>query len=87
VDKISWVSGEQSIARYDVPGRTITSAFCKHCGSPVPYVSVSGDELLVPAGSLDGEPNIKPQDHIFWHEKAVWYEEGIQARKFSGFPE
>lgn len=86
-ENISWISGKESIKRYDVPGRTISSSFCGSCGSPVPYVSKSGKALVVPAGSLDAAPNISPQDHIFWAERTSWYEDAVTARKCGGFPE
>lgn len=85
-DNIEWLSGESSITRYNVPGRSITSAFCSQCGSPVPYLSGSGKSLVVPAGSLNDTPNIVPQDNLFWPERANWYEAGIQAIRFDGFP-
>jgi len=86
-DNIVWISGLDSICRYDVPGRQLTSAFCQTCGSPVPYVSKSGKALIVPAGSLDTEISIKPQDNIFWSERAEWYEHGLNTIKFKRFPE
>ncbi len=86
-ERITWLSGEDKIKRFDVKGRAITSAFCQECGSPVPYLSSSSQSLVVPAGSLDGSPNIEPQDNIFWSERACWYDAGIQSKKFSRFPE
>jgi hypothetical protein len=86
-DNIEWLSGKERIIRYDVPGRTISTAFCGTCGSPVPYLSLNGDDLLVPAGCLDGEPNYLEQDNIFWHEKASWYEPGVNSKKYLRFPE
>ncbi len=86
-DNISWLSGQENIVRYNVPQRSISNTFCKSCGSPIPYISTSGNALIVPAGCLDGEPNIQPQDNIFWAEKAAWYEDGIHACKYSGFPD
>ncbi len=86
-DNICWISGEEQIRRYDLPGRTITSAFCGKCGSPVPYLSKSGKALVVPAGCLDKAPNITPQDNIFWSERALWYEEGVKSKKYDGLPE
>lgn len=86
-DNIEWLSGLAQIKRYDVPGRRITSAFCTQCGGPVPYLSSSGQALVIPAGVLDTPPNILPQDHIFWSEHAPWYEPGIAAKKYDGFPE
>lgn len=87
IENITWLSGKEFVKRYDVPGRSITSAFCGNCGSPVPYISGTGKALVVPAGCLDGEPNLKPQDNIFWEERASWYDEGIQSKKCPGFPE
>lgn len=86
-DNLKWLQGEDKVKRFDAPGRTISVAFCETCGSPVPYLSTSDKAVIVPAGSLDGTPNIAPTDHIFWHERASWYEAGITAKKFDGFPE
>ncbi|OZG73821.1 aldehyde-activating protein [Hahella sp. CCB-MM4] len=86
-DNIFWLSGEELIRRFDVPGRSITNAYCDHCGCAVPYVSNSGKALVVPAGSLDGDPGMTPQDHIFWAERAAWYEAGMDVPHFDGFPE
>lgn len=87
VDNIKWLSGKNHIVRYDVPGRSITNAFCKTCGSAAPYISGTGKSLVVPAGSLNGTPNITPNDNIFWDERADWYEEGLNSKKYPGFPE
>lgn len=76
---IYWLKGQDRVKRYDVPGRTISSAFCSDCGSPVPYVSLSGKYLVVPAGSLDNPSETQPQRQIFWSEKASWYEEGVRT--------
>ncbi|MFC3122781.1 GFA family protein [Agaribacter flavus] len=87
VENIEWESGQEQVKRYDVPGRSLTSAFFTTCGSPVPYVSGSGKALVVPAGSLDSAPSMAPQDNIFWAERAKWYEDGLLSTKFSGIPE
>ena len=84
---IKWLSGFELVKRFDVPGRTISTAFCTHCGSCVPYLSVSGKSLIVPAGSLDSVATMLPQDNIFCSEKAKWYEPGLKAKKFKQFPE
>ncbi|XPF93518.1 GFA family protein [Colwellia sp. RE-S-Sl-9] len=86
-NKIKWLKGENLIKRYDVPNRSISSAFCTECGSGVPYLSGSGKALVVPAGCLDGTPNIEAQDNIFCDEKAQWYDKAIHAKQFSKFPE
>jgi len=86
-NNIKWKSGQELIKRYDVPGRTISNAFCMDCGSGVPYLSVSGNSLIVPAGSLDSIPSLKPQDNIFCSEKAEWYDGALKTKQFSHFPE
>ncbi|WP_115717560.1 GFA family protein [Gallaecimonas mangrovi] len=86
-DNIHWLTGSDFVSRYDVPGRTISNAFCRHCGSALPYVSGSGKALVVPAGCLDDTPAITPEDNIFWAEKAPWYEAALASPHFAGFPE
>ncbi|WP_232348842.1 GFA family protein [Neptunomonas qingdaonensis] len=86
-DNIEWITGKDFIKRYDVPGRSISNAFCVNCGSPVPYISDSDKSLIIPAGVLDSAPDITPQDNIFWGEHASWYEAGIKSKKYDGFPE
>ena len=82
---ITWLTGEELVRRYDVPGRRISNAFCGACGSRVPFLSLSGDVLAVPAGTLDGTPSIAPQANIFWPERASWYEAGVAAERYDEF--
>ncbi len=81
-DNIRWLSGQEMVKRYDVPGRCISKAFCTECGAYVPYLSLTGRALVVPAGSLDGTPAMVPQDNIFWAERAPWYDAGLKAKHF-----
>ncbi len=84
-DAIRWLQGEAEVARYDVPGRTISNAFCKACGAALPFVSISGAVAVVPAGSLDQSPPIPPRRHIFWEERANWFDSNSQLPKDQGF--
>ena len=86
-ENITWHSGQDSIVRYDVPGRRISNVFCGSCGSRVPWLSLNGGTLAVPAGSLDGVPSIAPQANIFWPERAAWYDQGIKAEHFDSYIE
>jgi hypothetical protein len=86
-NNIRWLSGFDLVKRFDVPGRSISKAFCTECGCAVPFLSGSGKALVIPAGCLNGIPNIEPQDNIFCSEKAVWYEKAICAKTFEKFPE
>lgn len=49
-EAFSWTKGAEQVARYKVPGRNITRAFCRTCGSGLPYVSDDGARVLIPAG-------------------------------------
>ena len=84
---ITWHTGQTSIVRYDVEGRRISNVFCRHCGGRVPWLSLSGDVLAVPAGSLNGVPSISAKANIFWPERAQWYEDALDAPRYDTFAE
>ena len=86
-DNIVWLSGLGHIKRFDVPGRSISKAFCTECGSGLPYLSGTGNALVVPAGCLNNEPNMPVQDNIFWSDRAKWYEKALEAKHFDEFPD
>jgi hypothetical protein len=47
-------------------------SICRHCGSDVPYEIQDGKETMcIPAGSLDDDPGMRPQAHIFVRDKAT----------------
>ena len=85
LDQFTWLTGPDTIARYDVEGRSISNAFCTRCGSRVPYVSRSGRVMVVPAGSLDEQPGMVPKANIFWPERAGWYDQGLKAPAYDTF--
>lgn len=69
---IKYIEGENDIANYaSSPG--FARAFCKHCGSPLPEQSQGSDEVYVPAGLMDDDPDVRPQEHIFTESKAEYY--------------
>ena len=84
---IHWQSGVELVERYDVPDRIISNAFCRECGSRVPYLSKSGKYLVVPAGILDSATATVPKANIFWSEKARYYSVGVSAPCFTHFPD
>ena len=52
-EKIKWLSGEDLIQRFELPGsERFMKQFCSKCGSGVPYVNRLGTKLVIPAGSL-----------------------------------
>src|SRR5881392_3624665 len=59
-EQLKWTSGESTISRYSLPSaKSFGKWFCSHCGSPVPRITRSGKNVVVPAGSLDTTPPIK----------------------------
>jgi hypothetical protein len=73
-ESFRWVAGESLIERFtdehSNPG--YMRWFCRRCGCAVPRLSRTKKFILVPAGLLDDDPEIKPQRSIFWDERAPW---------------
>lgn len=68
-----WIAGEELIQRFDLPtAKSFSKWFCGSCGCPVPRMRRGGPFMIVPAGSLDSAPPMKPTDHIFWASRAPW---------------
>ncbi|WP_394846260.1 GFA family protein [Pendulispora brunnea] len=72
-----WVRGESAIRVYEAPVRETPPgyqrAFCTQCGSPVPMIHSAHGLVSIPAGSLDDDPGVRPQRHIFVDAKAPWF--------------
>lgn len=78
-DSISWLSGVDLIQRFELKSaKSWTKQFCKVCGSGVPYINRAGTFLVVPAGSLNENIQITPDDRIFCEDRSAWVE-GIQG--------
>ncbi len=70
---LSWTRGEELINAYKIPeAKRFTRQFCTTCGSPLPRQVKDTDIVVLPAGSLDNEPQIRPQARIFWQSRAGW---------------
>jgi hypothetical protein len=75
-EQFKWLSGEEYIGRYEPQGpKYFATTFCKNCGSSLPWLVKTGKSVVVPAGTLDGDPEIKPTQNIFCASKAKWYVE------------
>ena len=73
-DDFKWLSGEENVGRYDPPEtKYFATSFCKTCGSSLPWLSKSGQVVIVPAGSLDGDPGIRPSQNIYCGSRSAWY--------------
>lgn len=86
-DDFRWLSGEEHIGTY-TPGETkyFRTCFCKNCGSTLPWLEKSGRTMVVGAGTLDEDPQIKPKWNIFTASKAPWHEETSNLPKYDTLP-
>jgi hypothetical protein len=69
------LAGEELLSVYRVPGDAKAAVFCKMCGSSLfrgewPDGQVIGIRL----GTLDADPGVRPQYHIFADSRASWEE-------------
>jgi hypothetical protein len=68
------MSGEESIRAFR-PESGKVKAFCAECGSSLFGGEwPEGAEVSVRLGSLDGDPQIRPQYHTFVGARATWDE-------------
>ncbi len=74
-EQLKWLTGEESVGRFEQPGaKYFATCFCKKCGSSLPWLTQPGNNLIIPAGSLDGAIDIKPKQSIYWQSRADWYQ-------------
>ena len=74
LDGLRFTRGEDRLASYKVPeAERFTQVFCRTCGSPLPCPQPARGAAVVPMGSLDGDPGVRPSRHIFVASKAPWY--------------
>ena len=83
---LKWVSGESKVSQFNLPATRHSKCFCGTCGSALPMMQMSGQLLVVPAGSLNSEVRIRPNAHIFVSSKAVWDDALEKVPAVDGFP-
>jgi hypothetical protein len=70
---LNWLQGEAQVRSFKVPeAERFTNSFCGTCGSRLPRQPKDSDIVLIPAGSLDEEPPLRPQARIFYASRANW---------------
>jgi len=83
---LAWLSGQDSVKTYRVPGTRHEKSFCVECGSALPRVPSAGRPLIVPAGSLDSAIGIRPDAHICVASRAQWDARLEDIPKMDGLP-
>jgi hypothetical protein len=67
-----WRGGTEKIGTWDSSSH-VQRSFCSACGSKVPSVVRSLNQVFMPAGGLSGELGIRPQMHLFVGSKPSWH--------------
>jgi hypothetical protein len=88
-ENFRWLAGGELIERFtdekENPG--YMRWFCRTCGSAVPRFNRTRQFMLVPAGTLDGDPGVRPERSIFWDERGPWYVGPEALPKFAEGPD
>ena len=50
------------------------SCFCQRCGSPMPDPDSDAPWFEIPAGVIEGDPGLRPDQHIFVEVRSPWFE-------------
>ncbi len=81
------ISGEQALTEYESsPGKK--RCFCSHCGSHVfAYFDAQPETVVLRIGTLDSDPGIRAQAHIWVSDRAPWYEIHDTLPQFEGPPD
>jgi len=74
-DGVRFLGGEDLLKSYKVPdAQYFTQVFCKVCSSLMPRRNAERGIAVIPMGSLDDDPEIRPAAHIFVNSKAGWHD-------------
>ncbi len=85
--QFKWLEGKEQVGTYDLQeAKYLTTSFCKKCGSSMPWAVKGVPNMVVPAGTLDEDPGIKPQQNIFCGSKASWYVESSELPQHNELP-
>ena len=82
-----WLGGEEFVGRYEPEDtKNFATSFCKKCGSSLPWLVKTGRVVVVPAGTLNEDPKIKPVQNIFCGSRATWYIEPHKLLRYDELP-
>ncbi|NIZ14343.1 GFA family protein [Phaeobacter sp. HF9A] len=84
--RLAWVSGEENVKAFHLPGTRHVKCFCTTCGSALPVAQAADGVLMVPAGALDSPINIRPNAHICCSSRADWDHDLASLDELDGLP-
>lgn len=79
-----WTAGQELVKVFE------TSAgagwcFCRECGSTLAGTD-KGKITSITLGSVEGDPGVRPQAHIFAGSRAAWYEISDDLSQYDEWP-
>ncbi len=85
--QFGWLGGEELVGRYEHPeANHFATCFCTRCGSSLPWLAKSGRAMVIPAGTLDDDPGIRPTQNIYWQDRAPWRKEVADLVHYDELP-
>jgi hypothetical protein len=86
-DNLRFTRGEDHLTFYKVPeAQRFAQVFCRACGSPMPRVDRERGIAVVPMGSLDDDPGMTPEAHIYVGSRAPWFTIADRLPQFEDSP-
>lgn len=70
---LRYLTGAELVRSFKVPeAQRFANVFCSQCGGRVPRQAPGSDVVMIPAGSLDDEPALRPMARIFTGSRVGW---------------
>jgi len=83
-DDFRWISGEDLVKVYETSSGS-GWCFCSECGSSLAGTD-NGKVTSVTLGTVQGDPGIRPESHIFMGSMAAWDEINDNLPQFEEWP-
>jgi hypothetical protein len=69
LDGLRYVRGQELLTTYRVPeAKYFAHVFCRVCGASMPRIDEARGIVIVPMGSFDDDPGVRPARHIWVDE-------------------
>lgn len=82
-----WTQGEGELGRFEPEdAKYFATSFCKCCGSTMPWLSRNDRTMIIPAGTLDDDPEIRPGGNVYYASKAAWHTVAGELPTFNVLP-
>ena len=83
-DKFQWISGTDLVTKY-VSSPELERYFCRKCGDSL-AAAENGKITDITLGTIDSDPGVRPESHIFVGSIAPWYEITDSLPQYDEYP-